>query len=87
MPRLPLYVGCLDAAQGLLTKCLHVVGVFECKRKDPLSFTTPSKGGDAMDEGRFDREEGYYIAEVNGSEITFESWQAYQEYISDHDGE
>lgn len=40
-----------------------------------------------MDEGRFDREEGYYIAEVNGSEITFESWQAYQEYISDHDGE
>lgn len=40
-----------------------------------------------MDEGRFDREEGYYIAEVNGSEITFESWQAYQEYIADHDGE
>lgn len=40
-----------------------------------------------MDEGRFDPEEGYYVAVVNGSEIVFESWQAYKDYVSDLDGE
>lgn len=40
-----------------------------------------------MEEGRFDREEGYYIAKVNGCEIVFESWQAYQEYIAETNSE
>lgn len=54
-----------------------------CKEK-ALFLHDALKGGDAMDEGRFD-DEGYYRAVVNGKEIVFESWQAYRDYISDTD--